>query len=398
MVACLAKPYIGLDSELQNKIDFVINVIANSFHPKSIMLAGSLGREEFSYLKMNGATKCLSDCEITVVPKGYIQRGALQSLSQMLSHKTQLELSVNSSLKLLMCSLIHFPYALSRKIWEPSIKYYDLKYASKVVYGENILRKLPDIQASDIPVWEGIKLMLNRMAGSLENYPENCFDNYKSIYWINKIIIACQDTLLLTIKKYHPSYKVRNEMFNQHFYDRFDKLASKIPCLLDLTAKATAFKLEPKRDAYSGNLQTLWFDVSDICNNVFRYVIQFDANISFKSWAEFPQKYLTNSNLKSQYHFEFNPFQLSNKPDGLNPFFFSSQFRLNSARQHIIYSSIPLIYFGLGRDGSVNNQNLRQARNLLSSIKQLPKPETDSFQEWNYLRQETCALWNDFLN
>jgi hypothetical protein len=390
------------DLELDGIVNFVTSSIAETFHPKSIIVAGSVGRQEFSCLKEDGTVKFLSDCEITVVPHGFIQKEALKSLTQCLSRKTRLELTINSSIKLWICSVLNAPYAVSRRIWQPSIRYYDLKYSSKVVFGKNILQKLPAIQPSDIPVWEGIKLIFNRMAGSLRNYPGACPESYKSFYWINKVILACQDALLLTLKKYHPSYRVRNRMFQQVFHSEFAELSTKVPSLLELATKATDFKLKPSKNAYPSNLHALWFDTVDICDQVFRYVLTVDAGLSFSSWAGFTQKYLTNPKLKRKYNFELNPFLLSNTSGDSGYSAAVSKLipccGFNSLKQHTIYSVIPLVYFGLSRNGNVDSQQLGEARNILSSFKNLRSYNSDPFEEWNYLRQETCALWNTFFN
>jgi hypothetical protein len=394
--------FLGSDLELESIVNFVTSSIAETFHPKSIIVAGSVGRQEFSCLKEDGTVKFLSDCEITVVPNGFIQREALQNLTQKLSRKTQLELTINSSLKLWICSLLNAPYAVSCRIWQPTIRYYDLKYSSKVVYGKNILQKLPAIQPSDIPVWEGIKLIFNRMAGSLGNFPDDCPESYKSFYWINKVILACQDALLLTLKKYQPSYRLRNRMFQEVFHSRFAELASKIPSLLELATKATDFKLKPNKNSYPSNLHSLWFDTVEVCDQVFRYVLTVDAGITFSSWVEFTQKYLTSPKLKKNYTFEFTLFQpLNNSGDPVS-YATASKFLpclgFNSLKQHTIYSIIPLVYFGLSRNGNVDSRQLSAARSILSSFKNLHGCNSDPFEEWTYLRQETCALWNTFFN
>ena len=120
---------------------------------------------------------------------------------------------------------------LNKKM-KPTIANYDLKYGSKVIYGKNYLEKIPSFKPEDIPIWEGIRLLLNRMAEALEHFSiDNPSD--ETVFWCDKIILACQDALLLTIGRYTPSYRERNKIFTESA-KHFD-----IPCIQTLVKLAT---------------------------------------------------------------------------------------------------------------------------------------------------------------
>jgi len=287
--------YSEIDNpRVQKVMDSIIQEIVSHFHPKSIIVSGGFGRDESSFIEDEEGLKFLSDCEITLVFHRRISQNDINGLALELSQKTGLKIGLSDSIRLRLYSRIHVPSMMAWKIWRPSIAYYDLKHGAKVVFGENILERIPNIEPQDIPLWEGIRLMFNRMAEALTFLPLNEQERDESIYWINKVIFACQDALLLSAKQYHYSYKARNLMFQELFPNSFSELNERLPNFLPLASRATDYKLRPAKDAYPEDVMQLWFDAVEICNEVFRYVIMRDIDITFDNYLEFQERYLTH--------------------------------------------------------------------------------------------------------
>ena len=78
-------------------------------------------------------------------------------------------------------------------------------------------------------------------------------------------------------------------MFQELFPGRFGELGEKAARLLTLAARATGYKLIPKKDAYTESLPELWFDIAGICDQVFRYIIREDMGFTFTSYVNFQQ-------------------------------------------------------------------------------------------------------------
>ena len=53
---------------------------------------------------------------------------------------------------------------------KPTIATYDLRVGSQVVYGNDYLKKLPQVNPQTIPLREGVILLLNRMAEGLHYF------------------------------------------------------------------------------------------------------------------------------------------------------------------------------------------------------------------------------------
>ena len=390
------------NSGVEEIIDGVIDEIVSALRPRSVTILGSFGRNEVSFFEDKGKLTFLSDCEISTICNRYVSRRTLRKLATRIYQRTGLEIVLSNSVILLLYSKFRIPSPVAQRMWRPTIVNYERSEGARVVYGENILERMPKIEADDIPVWEGIRLMFNRMVEALRYFPIGQQGREESIYWINKVIFACQDVLLLSIKQYHYSYKERNIRFQQVFPKYFSELNKMLPKFLDLATKATEYKLSAGTTHYPEDLTGLWFNVAEICDTIFTYIIKKDMNIVFDSYEEFQERYLKHPGLKGKYYLGviaspiFHNIVTGLKITGAGPGRFPSvrlALKLRTPWQHIVYSLIPLVYFGLSRDGEVNMPLVRQARDTLLLFKKLNPQNQSPLEEWGYIKDETINLW-----
>lgn len=388
------------DSLIEKKIDAMLERIRDEvvlqFKPRSIILHGSFARGEGSVIIDTRNPIFLSDFEITVVTSKLIG-GALQKLAAEIGKEMDVQIGLwrNKPSKF-----------YSYRIRKPTIENYELKYGSKIIYGEDYLEKMPDFKPAEISLWEGIRLMFNRMAESLKyfsinyKYSEpNDKDKRNLIYWTYKIVLACQDALLLSIKKFHYSYKIRNEMFQKYFPKYPETLTKELPELLPLTIRATNYKLRPIKNQ-SENAIELWFDTMEVCDKVFRYVIEKDMGFTFSNYLEFAEKYQNHPNIRKKYYYGLfgNPiyqnlvsiaimWAASRKHPSLNMLV---NFKIPWI--HIVYSTIPLVYFSLSREWKVNEQQLRLAEHRLGVFANFVFK--NNLCSWEYLRGIMYQTWH----
>ena len=398
-----------VEGRISEIVKQVTDEVVAKFQPRTVILKGSFARGEASVIIKDESLKFLSDCEIIIVPGKRIKRDEVQKLSVRLSQSTGLVVHIAPvEPELDFCLRFH----LWNKI-PPSIENYELKYGSANLYGENYLEKIPDFKPQDIPIWEGIRLIFNRMIESLnylfidemyqntrpsglriplETSPQLLFQTYKTI-------LACQDALLLSVKEYHHSYKVRNEIFRGVFQKYFGDLSGRLPKFLLLTMEATNYKLKPS-GTYSTCGTELWFDVVEVCDNVLRYITEVDMGITFNSYLEFQEKYLAHPHIRRKYYRGLTPFPLYQNLRSITKMLVGTGKlpRPNSLTKfwtpwtHIIYSTIPLIYFGLSRDGGIDKVLLAKVRENISIIKKLEPVNPDVFREWEYIGQQVIDL------
>ena len=359
--------------EVDKKIDGIMNRITREiiFHlnPESIILIGSFGKGEATViLEEGGNLKFLSDFEIVVISRSYLLRSNFKKIERLaadISRKTSLEIDI-SGITLSLYSL--FP-PLFRTL-KPTIGNYDLKYGSRLIYGKNYLDQIPDFKAENIPLWEGIRLLFNRMSAALKHFPRNNSLTPESIFQTYKVVLACQDVLLLSTGNYHASYAVRNRMLQELFPKHFSELGKKLPRFLSLTIEATECKLEGRISLQ--DVAKLWFDVAEICNKIFRYVIKKNMGMEFSDYLEFQEKYLRNSELNGRtqarlssplYQNIVNLIKMSMSRRGFISYRILKKIWIPWSR--MVYSVIPLAYFSFSPDGSINQAYLKRARETL---------------------------------
>jgi hypothetical protein len=395
------------DPEIERKVNEIIEIIKNeivrSIHPKSIILKGSFGRGEITVVENNNELKFLSDCEIIVIPNKRIKRGELSRLSSKFTRKTGLKVEITDlELELKFCIALHLWNRISS-----TIDNYESKHGSKVIYGENFLEKLPNFNAEEIPTWEGIRLMFNRMIESLQYFSMGYLNEYPSkdeerklFFWVNKIILACQDALLILAKKYHYSYKVRNEIFQEIFPKHFETLEQQIPNFLSLTVKATEYKLHSSK-IYSKDVVRLWFEVAEITDKVFRYIIEKDMGITFDSYTEFQEKYLKHPHIRKRYYRGLSPNPIyQNLRSAVKMWVFGHKIPTIKLMQkcmipwaHVVYSTIPVVYFGVSKDGKVDDPPLTKAGESLPLLRKLSYLNLNFSPIWESTKRQVLDLW-----
>ena len=389
----------AIDEKIDEITEEIVDAIVSRFHPKTIILKGSFGREEATVtMDDEGTLNFLSDYEVEVISLSYLLSRILpikkEKISLNIANESNLEINLGG-IKLSAYSLFPPLY----KFLKPTIANYDLKYGSKGIYGRNYLGSITDFKPEDIPLWEGIRLMFNRMAEALKYFSIDYLTKYpseeeerKMFFWINKIILACQDALLISAKKYHYSYKIRNEMFQEIFSKHFGALDKQIPNFLSLTVKATEYKLNPNK-IYSKDVVGFWFEVTEITDKVFRYIIERDRGITFDSYVEFQEKYLMHpkitlpiyQNLMCRFKMWINS---RKRPS------FRIKAKICMPLALIVYSSIILVYFSLSESNKIDEILLKKVRVVTSLFeKKIVPVNSNPLEEWKYVKEKTVSLW-----
>lgn len=354
-----------VDKIINSHIELIVKRIVATFNPVSIIVSGSFGKGEGSvYLRDDDKLIYLSDYEIIIVQDKPILKSKLKELSKSLSKSisADVELYHNFTFKYTLPFLKRFFYRENFL----QLNVYERRYSCKVIYGEDLITKLPQVSSKNIPLWEGIRLILNRITHSLEYISYNDIfsrTNGEKIYWLYKSILSCSDALLICSKDYHHSYQKRCQIFQEIFPMKFPQLYKDIPDLIELVQEATEYKLNPYTHQ-TRDINLLWFKVVDICDMVFRFLIKEELGFSFNSYIEFQEKYLESSKVRRRfYRYLCAGFQnIMNiivlvKMHGVKFLFQKDIFRTYYHQE--LYSLIAIFYFStLSDNASLNKRNL----------------------------------------
>lgn len=231
------------------------------YNLKSIILLGGFGRGEGSVLIESGRVIPLNDYDILLVTDNLIPP---YKLTTILSKELQKKLGIHLDIQIKKYSSI--------PLLPPLIMNYEIKYGSKVIWGEDVLKKIPNYKPTEIPLWDGVSLLFNRMNSLIYGWPL-ANDNKRFVIGQSiKGLHACCESLLLLSGDYHYSYEERNKRFKEIFPKKYPALYEKIPELLDYVDKAIIFKLKPDYSAFP-KPDELWDKVVDMYFKVFSYYL-----------------------------------------------------------------------------------------------------------------------------
>ena len=199
------------DAAVQRHMDAIMKAVREKNGDfDALVLTGSFGRGEGGIFRDSaGLWRPVNDYDIFVVSQRDCSR-ELKVLSGALARELGLD----------FLDLGWTDGNWSR--WPLSVANYDLKYGSQVVAGDaRILDSLPAYAAADLPVYEAVKLLLNRTAGLLTGLrgqmlagaPLTADQHRYLCNQIAKAQMALGDSYLIRWGGYDASYGVRGERF-----------------------------------------------------------------------------------------------------------------------------------------------------------------------------------------
>ena len=238
---------------VQKKYEKIItNCILKFIIPKGIVLYGGYGRNEGSWITSKDQTlKPYNDFDILLVVNKQLSSDLLVKIKK----------DIKSHISIRWIDLTQIELKKLKKL-KNSIYNYDLKNASKVLYGNTKLQSLmPNFKANEIPLKDIDVLFKTRIWTLVGCFEDKSFDNIsgpKSMFFRNqmaKAVLACIDSYLILNKKYNFSYEKRVEIFLNNSEDSE---------YFDLVKWALKEKLRPKEYAMSSSdVKKMYFKVSE---------------------------------------------------------------------------------------------------------------------------------------
>ena len=388
-----------VDTTIESHLKRIVEVVLSRMQPTAIILRGSFGRGEGSVAHQDGKLSFLSDYEIDVVTLSPRYRSLFAEISRDLTK----ELCVDTGLR-----WVKPDYMYKRRIGPfpvgpapVTISLYEARYGSHTLYGQDLFLTAPVIDVGQIPIASGIHLMLNRMAesvGYLSRSGEETQAEWQSIYWINKLILACVESLLLVWKQYHFLYKERGRRFSILAKERLDFMGEEGQVLVNLAEQATEFKLRPNRRLYPESLQSISSQVVSICDKVFRYVIsqELDATID-GNYHGYTDRYLKYEEKKYR---SFSYQRVISKFLDIYKYLRRGWVPRNllspNTTSQMIYSIVPPVFAGMNKPGAALPSLLSEVRRKLTKVFSLRPPAANNNEEWRYLSNLMYLLWKNF--
>lgn len=180
----------------------------------------------------------------------------------------------------------------------PDISTYELKTASKVIYGKDFRNSIP-WNIDDIPISSCLRFFFEKMTGLIGHFPNQngiipstlSKQEYEQIlYECNKIYVDITTVLTIVMKCYSPSYLKRMKDFCDNYELYLPELFFLIPDLSEKVMNATKFKLYPQNETIVLNPIRFWFTARNDLMTVWLFFLRYYLNMEVNSIEDIPNK------------------------------------------------------------------------------------------------------------
>ncbi|MFC1542949.1 hypothetical protein ACFL4K_00230 [Candidatus Neomarinimicrobiota bacterium] len=242
-----------LVAKLQSDLHVITGALSE-LQPHALILYGGYGRDEGSWIETEaGDVAPYNDYDILAIVKRPVAVEELKKLGKELAAQIGIRwVDVGQKTTAQLARL------------KPSIYNYDLKYASKVIWGDaDVLNLIPEMDPALLPLKEAETLFFTRLWTFLGSLEEGGFRQVlsgdASRFFRNqmaKAVLAVVDGWLLMKAAYHPSYRKRVRRFADLYPDK--------KATLELAEWALHEKLRPQAPKMSPD------EVLDLYHLVYR--------------------------------------------------------------------------------------------------------------------------------
>jgi len=276
-----------IESRLGEIVDGIVDGIVDAVSPKAVFATGSLAKGELTARLADGQVELVSDLEIAVVDGNWLKRCRLGEVERELARRWGVDLNLLFLLprRFTRCAPANWAPARSRL----NIEQFELITTARCLYGRDFLKDAPSVRAENIPVWEGVRLLFNRMAELAgELCREGGLQAGTTGKAVDKLLIACGDAMLLAWGDYEPLYRTRMDALVERFENDPAALAPD-----DRRAIIDAY--HAKLHGSARRLREVTASIAaalDISDRVFRRVLGDEMGVALDSPAAVGPRYL----------------------------------------------------------------------------------------------------------
>jgi len=216
---------------LDTTVEIILKYLRNSCI--SIYLIGSFGRDEGALYCGNGIVQPIRDFDVLIVTTKRIDQNIIKLITDEIHEK----LGLTSPTKAMLEDFsIWITYTTISELLKtpPLLKYYELKIASKHLYGIDI-RKLINIELMNLSLYNGILILFTKVNGLLTLYSLSPRSHKRVLNYVYEILKTYTEipTIFSLLDKsiYRPTFSERCEKFYKEYAVKLQALFKLIPTL-----------------------------------------------------------------------------------------------------------------------------------------------------------------------
>lgn len=248
----------SVEKKLRKDLDFIVESLTHYYNEGliSIFLVGGYGRDEGAWIGVE------EENNTNVIPYNDYDIAVVVEKKQKKEHIKKIENKLALNMDVKWIDIAEYTVNDLQKL-SPTIKNYDLKYASKFLYGEDhVLSYIPEMESSEIQahdIFVLFKTRLYTLFGSFGAKGLVKMDVDEEFFFRNqmaKSILAIVDCVLVQNKSYNASYKERVKLLSNYTSNN---------SLIALANWALEEKLYPRYVGMtSSEIQSLYLEVNSL--------------------------------------------------------------------------------------------------------------------------------------
>ena len=289
-------------SEVNNQIDQTLQIVAKTIVKniegiKSIMIAGGFGKGEGS-IKLTSAGKVIlrRDFDIVCIVDHKPRSKTIDKLEDQIYKSLGIPNPTSSDFERGQSFVVDLMFLRKNDLIYPDIKFYDLKAASQVLWGED-LRGVNPFTKKDVPISSGLRLLFEKVTGLLGYFNVNYLESKKPTSEEKEYILSeCHKTfieigtaLCILGGKYEPKFSQRARVLNGFYRTKFPKIAKVLPDLPKKILEYTNLRLNPESSYFDEDPIDLWFITKDYLKETLKLYAEIYAGKSISDWSNFPE-------------------------------------------------------------------------------------------------------------
>ncbi len=275
-----------VDDFINKKLEIIVDVLKDSApNICSIILAGGYGKGEGIIKKVKKEIKLVSDFDIFVITDSRLSNRLMKQIYQKIRKK------ISNYDEEIDIDVRYFEKNRLKKV-APILRFYDLKYASKLIYGEDVRELIPSLEKQNLPKYEGVRLLLNRIGFFAEWFSLKEIKTadrklkHKLVMESTKTYSICCQALNILIRNYQPKLIDCIRGMNTELKKTYPKFYNKNKELVNKIGYFTEIRLKYDKNGVSNikNPEKLWMDsIADLLTVIKFFLEQFAG---IEGWDE----------------------------------------------------------------------------------------------------------------
>jgi len=316
------------DDRIDKKIDLEMGIVCEEIlkiiKPISIILFGGFGRGEGSVQILGDEITVSKDYDTLVVVKKKLPPSVIYEISANIHRRLDRTNPLDSITMEMGSGVSLVQYTIADFLYFRDVKTYEIKVASKLIWGEDIREKIP-VKVEDLSPWNGVRFLLRKPPGLCASFPAVYLKELPTGAEKKTLIHECHRVyldggVLLTILAgiYRPTYSERSEVIKKSLKKSLPDLIERIPDLAEKIEYLTDFKMFPSEERYAAiDPVKLWFETRKDLGIILWYFAERCLGIKTRDLAELFEVYNTKLNKdfvdELAYYYLKNRFKVASK-------------------------------------------------------------------------------------